>query len=152
MLSDLALFLFWGFFWGFFLCVSGQRLHSSAAQKSEEKNPADQKLLGHRQRVDVARLIVSKGHLIESSLFSALLMEAELETPLSSLNKRGQISFNQHFQQMVETQLHKLMWTVLTVAPVTPLSSDHVDRSVLFSDISGNVLLRVKMLLFLGSC
>lgn len=121
-------------FWvGLFLWISGQRLHSSAAQKSGEKNPADQKLLERRQRVDVVRLILLKGHLIESSLFSVPLMEAELETPLSSLNKRGQISFNQHFQQMVETQLHKLMLTVLMVAPVIPLSSDDVDLSVLSS-------------------
>lgn len=44
---------------------------------------------------------------------------------------------------MVETQLHKLMLTVLMVAPVIPLSSDDVALSVLFSDISSNVLLRV---------
>lgn len=119
-------FCFWGFFFVFvfFLCISGQRLHSSAAQTSEDKNPADQKLLELRQRGGVVCLIILKGRLIESSLFLVPLMEAELQTPLSSLNKGGQISFNQRFQQMVETQLHKLMLTVLLLAPVIPLSCD----------------------------
>lgn len=136
-----SLFVFWGFFFLVFFCafrVSG----STTAQLRSLKR----RTLQTRSCSGIGReacLIISKGHLIESSLFSVPLMEAELETPLSSLNKRGQISFNQHFQQMVETQLHKLMLTVLTVAPVIPLSSDHVDRSVLFSDISGNVLLRM---------
>lgn len=56
-----SLFVF-GFFCAF--RVSG----STTAQLRSPKNPADQKLLEHQQRVDTMCLIILKGNLIESRL------------------------------------------------------------------------------------